>query len=200
MSDHDHNSLIAQLHELGAVKLGSFTLKSGAISPIYIDLRLMISDPKVLAAAAKAYAGLLTELDYDRIAAIPMAGVPIGTAVALETGEPMIFPRQKVKSYGTGQTIEGYHNAGETVVVLDDLISNGGSKIEAIEPLKAAGLKVRDVVVLIDRQGGGGEMLAEAGYRLHSVLTLPAIVDALAADGRITAEARQAVLDFVAGG
>lgn len=85
-------------------------------------------------------------------------------------------------------------------MVLDDLISDGGSKIEAIAPLEAAGLKVRDVVVLIDRQGGGTETLAAAGYRLHSVLTLPAIVASLAAAGRITAEQQQAVLDFVAGG
>lgn len=92
MTAYDDDALIAQLFELGAVKLGRFTLKSGAISPIYIDLRLMISDPKVLAAAAKGYASLLTRLDFDRIAAIPMAGLPIGTAVALETGRPMIFP------------------------------------------------------------------------------------------------------------
>lgn len=195
-----HDDLIAQLFALGAVKLGRFTLKSGAISPIYIDLRLMIADPKVLAAAAKGYASLLADLDFDRIAAIPMAGLPIGTAVALETGRPMIFPRMQVKKYGTSQAIEGRWEAGETVVVLDDLISDGGSKVEAIAPLEAAGLEVRDVVVLIDRQGGGTETLAAAGYRLHSVLTLPDIVASLAAAGRITAEQRQAVLDFVAGG
>ena len=200
MTAYDDDALIAQLFELGAVKLGRFTLKSGAISPIYIDLRLMISDPKVLAAAAKGYASLLARLDFDRIAAIPMAGLPIGTAVALETGRPMIFPRLQVKAYGTSQAIEGRWEVGETAVVLDDLISDGGSKIEAIAPLEAAGLKVRDVVVLIDRQGGGTETLAAAGYRLHSVLTLPAIVASLAAAGRITAEQQQAVLDFVAGG
>ncbi len=200
MSRSDHAELIGRLEAIGAVKLGRFTLKSGAISPIYIDLRLLISDPPTLALAAKAYAAVMASLDFDRIAAIPMAGLPIGTAVALETGRPMIFPRQKVKDYGTGQVIEGHFEPGETVLVLDDLISDGGSKVEAIAPLEAAGLRVRDVLVLIDRQGGGAETLAAAGYRLHSVLTLPAIVESLATEGRITPEQRQAVLDFVAPG
>jgi uridine monophosphate synthetase len=192
--------LITRLHELGAVKLGRFTLKSGAISPIYIDLRLMISDPSILALAARAYAELLAGLEFDRIAAIPMAGLPLGTAASLETGRPMIFPRLTVKAYGTSQAIEGRFEAGETAVVLDDLISNGGSKIEAIAPLEAAGLIVRDVVVLIDRQGGGREQLAEAGYRLHSVFTLSQIAEMLADAGRITNDKKRALLDFVAAG
>lgn len=194
---HPHAALIEALHDLGAVKLGTFTLKSGDTSPIYMDLRLLISEPRVLGLAAEAYAGLLPALEFDRIAAIPMAGVPIGAAVALASGRPMIFPRKQVKTYGTGRAIEGHYQAGETALVLDDLISSGGSKIEAIEPLEAAGLKVNDVIVLIDREGGGKEELAEAGYTLHSVLTLREIVDHLAAVGRVTAEEHQAVLDFL---
>ena len=194
---HPHAVLIEALHDLGAVKLGSFTLKSGDTSPVYVDLRLLISEPRVLGLAAEAYAGMLPSLEFDRIAAIPMAGVPIGTAVALAADRPMIFPRKQVKAYGTGRAIEGHYEAGETALVLDDLISSGGSKIEAIEPLEAAGLKVRDVIVLIDREGGGKEELASAGYALHSVLTLREIVDHLASVGRVTSAEHQAVVDFL---
>ncbi len=162
-----------------------------------MDLRLLISEPRVLGLAAEAYASLLPDLEFDRIAAIPMAGVPIGAAVALASDRPMIFPRKQVKAYGTGRAIEGHHEAGETALVLDDLISSGGSKIEAIEPLEAAGLKVRDVIVLIDREGGGKEELAAAGYALHSVLTLREIVDHLAGVGRVTPQEHQAVIDFL---
>ncbi len=189
-----------RLHALGAVKLGSFTLKSGALSPVYIDLRLLVSDPALLADVARAYARLLEGLAFDRIAAIPYAALPIGTAVALATGRPLIYPRKEVKPYGTGQAVEGHFRTGETVVVLDDLISSGGSKREAIAPLEAAGLVVRDVVVLIDRQGGGAEDLAAAGYALHSVLTLREIVEALHADGRVGDDARGAVEAFLAAG
>lgn len=192
---------IAQaLDALGAVKFGSFTLKSGATSPVYIDLRMLAGDPVLLAQVAKAYGRILDGLSFDRLAAIPLAGLPIGTAVALETGHPMVYPRPTVKQHGTGQSVEGPFAAGETVVVIDDLISSGLSKREAIAPLEAAGLKVRDVVVLIDRQGGGAADLVAAGYHLHAVLTLTEIVAHLHAAGRVDDAMRQTVLDFVAGG
>lgn len=191
---------IAQaLDDLGAVKFGSFTLKSGATSPVYIDLRMLAGDPILLGQVARAYGYLLDGLSFDRLAAIPLAGLPIGTAVALATDRPMVYPRPTVKQHGTGQSVEGPFQPGETVVVIDDLISSGLSKREAIAPLEAAGLKVRDVVVLIDREGGGAADLAAAGYRLHAVLTLTQIVGHLHAAGRLDDAMRRTVLDFVAG-
>lgn len=191
---------IAQaLDDLGAVKFGSFTLKSGAASPVYIDLRMLAGDPVLLGQVARAYGAILDGLSFDRLAAIPLAGLPIGTAVALATDRPMVYPRPTVKQHGTGQSVEGPFQPGETVVVIDDLISSGLSKREAIAPLEAAGLEVRDVVVLIDREGGGAADLAAAGYRLHAVLTLTQIVGHLHAAGRLDDAMRRTVLDFVAG-
>jgi orotate phosphoribosyltransferase len=89
----------------------------------------------------------------------------------------MIYPRKEVKEYGTKAEIEGEYHAGETVVVIDDLATTGGSKFEAIEKLTGAGLKVQDVVVLIDRQSGAKESLEQAGYRLHAVLTISQLLD-----------------------
>jgi len=192
-----HADIVRRLHAIGAVKFGTFTLKSGATSPVYIDLRLLVSDPPLLADVARAYAAILAGLAFDRIAAIPYAGLPIGTAVALATGRPLVYPRKEVKAYGTGRAVEGRFAPGETAVLLDDLISSGGSKREAIAPLEAAGLRVRDVVVLIDREGGGREDLAAAGYRLHSVLTLSEIVATLHAEGRVDDAERAAVEAFV---
>lgn len=187
------------LHALGAVKFGRFTLKSGALSPVYIDLRLLAGDPALLADAARAYAQVLRGLSFDRLAGIPLAGLPIATAVALEMGRPMVYPRPSVKQHGTGQTVEGPFVRGETAVVIDDLISSGLSKREAIAPLEAAGLKVKDVVVLIDRQGGGAEDLAGAGYRLHAVLTLSQVADTLKAAGHLDAATDAQLRRFLAG-
>jgi uridine monophosphate synthetase len=181
------DSIAVGLHALGAVRFGEFTLKSGQKSPLYLDLRLLVSDPALMRTVARAMAGLLSELSFERIAAIPYGGLPIGQAVALETGRPLIYPRREVKEYGTKKAIEGAFTPGETVVVLDDLVTTGGSKLEAIAPLAEAGLVVKDIVVLVDRGQGGTEELAAHGYALHAVLTLGRLLDALVRRGAVDA-------------
>jgi uridine monophosphate synthetase len=170
-------SLADGLLEAGCIKFGEFTLKSGLKSPIYIDLRQIITYPKLLEQIGVAYLPLLHPLTFDRIAGLPYAAIPIATAISLAGNYPMIYPRKEVKEYGTKAEIEGEYHAGETVVVIDDLATTGGSKFEAIEKLTAAGLKVKDVVVLIDRQSGAKESLEQAGFRLHAVLTITQMLD-----------------------
>jgi uridine monophosphate synthetase len=197
-------ALTLALADVGAVKFGQFTLASGKRSPIYIDLRLLASYPNVLRQVALAYAALLRRVlareDRGvgiRLAAIPYAALPIGTAVSLETGLPLIYPRKEVKAHGTARQIEGEFWPGERAVVLDDLITTGSSKLAAIEPLEAAGLEVRDVVVLIDREQGGREELELAGYRLHAVLRLREMLDTLVEAERISPGQREKAAAFL---
>ncbi len=190
-------TLVRELQRIGAVRFGDFTLKSGASSPIYLDLRLLASHPDVLAQVARAYVRVLERLEYHRLAAIPYAALPIGTAVALETGRPLIYPRREAKEYGTRKVIEGEFRPGETAVVLDDVITTGASKVEALSSLKEAGLRVQDVVVLIDREQGGKADLEGRGYRLHAVMTITEMVEALSREGLITGDQRAAVLRYL---
>ena len=183
--------------EAGIVKFGSFTLKSGMVSPIYLDLRRLITHPVILRRAAQAYARVLSGLVFDRIAGLPYAALPIGTAIALEMNRPLIYPRREVKDYGTKAAIEGDFNAGETAVVIDDLATTGGTKIEAIQKLEGAGLKVTDIVVLVDREQGAKEMLAEAGYTMHAVATLRELLPLWRASGAITGNQYDEVLSFL---
>ena len=165
------------LLEASCIKFGEFILKSGLKSPIYIDLRRIITDPNLLQQIGAAYLPLLEKLEFDRIAGLPYAAIPISTAISLAGNYPMIYPRKEVKEYGTKAQIEGEYHAGETVVVIDDLATTGGSKFEAIEKLTSAGLIVKDVVVLVDRESGAKESLAEAGYAMHAVLTISQMLD-----------------------
>ncbi|HEY5902568.1 MAG TPA: hypothetical protein VIU39_08445, partial [Anaerolineales bacterium] len=117
LTDPRLSALADALLAAGCIKFGSFTLKSGLVSPIYIDLRQIISDPKLLAEVGAAYLPLLGELKFDRIAGLPYAAIPIATAVSLQGGYPMIYPRKEIKEYGTKAEIEGEYHAGETIAV-----------------------------------------------------------------------------------
>jgi uridine monophosphate synthetase len=191
------DQLILALADIGCVKLGQFTLTSGLQSPIYIDLRLLVSHPNTLRDVARAYAQLLCPLAFDRLAAIPYAALPIGTAVSLELGCPLIYPRKEAKGHGTRRVVEGEFRKSERVVVLDDLITTGASKLEAIAPLEELGLQVEDIIVLIDREQGGREDLEERGYRLHAVFGLGEMLDVLAQHGRISTAQRDEVKAFL---
>ncbi|MBP8048599.1 MAG: orotate phosphoribosyltransferase [Anaerolineales bacterium] len=190
-------SLADGLLSAGCIKFGEFTLKSGLKSPIYIDLRQIITYPKLLEQVGAAYLPLLKELKFDRLAGLPYAAIPIATAVSLQGNYPMIYPRKEVKAYGTKAEIEGEYHAGEIALVIDDLATTGGSKFEAIEKLTAVGLAVKDVVVLVDRQSGAKESLEQAGYSMHSVLTIKQMLDHWESTGKVEKDKIDATRRFL---
>ncbi len=197
MSDPMHQ-VIQDLFKIGGLKFGSFTLKSGIESPIYIDLRILVSHPTVMKSVAKEYAKLLENLAYDRIAGVAYAALPIASAISLELEQPWMYARKELKGYGTNKQIGGEFHAGETIVVADDMVTDGESKLEAIKLFEAAGCTVKDVVILLDRDQGGKERLAEKGYVLHSVMTLTDALAHLRDIEYITAEEFETTREFLA--
>jgi uridine monophosphate synthetase len=162
--------LLSAFVSTGCFKLGEFTLKSGKKSPFYIDLRRLVSDPGAMALAGEAYARAAEGLSYDRIAGIPAAGLPLATAASLRMKKPMVWPRMPVKEHGTGNRVEGDFVKGEKLLLLDDLITTGASKLEAAEILRGEGLVVKDLVVLIERGKQGRRDMETAGIALHAFI------------------------------
>ena len=194
---YQHDQLAKALFEAGCIKFGNFTLKSGLQSPVYIDLRILVSHPKLLFKVASAYYLILESLTFDRLAAIPYTAIPIATAVSLQGKWPLIYPRKEVKEYGTKAAIEGEYSPKERVAVIDDLTTTGLSKFEIIEQLTREELIVEDIVVLIDRESGANQTLLDAGYRLYAVFTLTRLVNLLAKQNLITTGQEETVLEFI---
>lgn len=183
----DTAALALALHGAGAVRFGDFVLKDGRRSPVYVDLRVLVGAPAVLAEVADAMLARAAGVAYDLLAGIPYAGLPLAVAMALRGGRPMVYPRREAKGYGTQRRIEGVFRPGQRALVVDDVLTSGGAKLEAVAPLRAAGLVVEDILVVIDREESGGRVLAEAGLRLHRVLTLGELLGHLEAAGAVTA-------------
>src|SRR5437868_4132468 len=133
-TDQQKNELALELYEIGALKFGEFTFKSGIVSPMYLDLRLFISYPKVMKKVIKLYAEQLKDLKYDRLAGVAYAALPIAGAISLELEQPWIFMRKEglQKGYGLKKSLEGEFKEGETVVMIEDLVTRATSLLEAI--------------------------------------------------------------------
>lgn len=190
----------------GAVKFGAFRLKlhetqpDAPLSPTYVDLRTLQSFPDALDTAALALAELIERngLRFSRYAGIPLAATPLTAVLSHLTRVPMITPREE-KSHGAGGTINGVFTPGETVLAIDDVVSHAESKLEAIRVLERNGLVVRDVAVLVDREQGGPEQLAAAGYRLHAAVRISQLLDYWHGSGGIDDQTYARIQAYFAG-
>lgn len=191
--------LAQDLYDIGALDFGEFTFKSGIVSPMYLDLRLFVSHPKIMKKVAKLYAEQLKDLQYDRLAGVAYAALPIAGAISLELEQPWIFVRKEglAKGYGQQKSLEGTYKEGETVVMIEDLCTRATSLLEAIPAIESHGLKVEDAVVLLDYQKGGGENLEAKGYKLHAFMTVPELVDIMHAKGKIDDDMHKKCVEFL---
>jgi uridine monophosphate synthetase len=191
------SDLVAALFNSGCIKFGSFKLVSGSQSPIYIDLRRVISFPGLFRKVGQAYAEIINGLEFDQIASVPYAALPAGAIIAYQLGASMIYPRKEVKQHGTGQAIEGSFEAGQTAVMVEDVITTGGSIVSAVDVLRQAGLIVKDVVVLVDREQGGVRKMEEVGLALHSVLKISEIISILEDQSLIDNATSKTVMEYI---
>lgn len=188
--------LILDLHTIKAIKFGEFKLKSGIMSPYYMDLRLLVSYPHLLELVADVFWEKMRVLYFDIVVGVPYTALPISTVLVLKHTQSMVLLRKEKKDYGTGQMIEGEYHKGQIAVIVDDVITNGDSKLTTIKLLETNGIIVKDVVVLLDRGQGGPELLEKNAYTCHSIMNVEDVFRILLKYKRINAVIAKKCLDF----
>jgi len=163
-----NQELIDALRAADAVKFGEFELSHGGTSDYYVDKYLFETDPECLSLIAAAFADRLGD---EKLAGVALGAVPLVAVTSAETGRPYVIARKQAKEYGTGNRIEGRLDDGDHVVVLEDIATTGKSALDAVEALREAGAVVDRVLVVVDREEGASELLADNGIELDALLT-----------------------------
>jgi uridine monophosphate synthetase len=193
------------LFEIGAIKFGAFRLKlhetkpDAPLSPIYVDLRILRSFPKTMDTSSRVYQELTSRLKFDVYADVPTAATPLVAVLSYKTGIPMISPRKEEKTHGIKRQIDGVFKQGQVALLIDDLITQAESKLETISVLEENGLKVLDVVVLVDREQGGVQQLESRGYACHAAFKLKELLKLYLDLQKITSEKYEQVITYLEG-
>ncbi len=188
-----------ECYKLGIIKFGRFTLKSGIESPFYVDLRPLASDPKILKNLANYLLEMLPLDNFDLICGVPYAALPMATAMSLESYIPLIIKRKEAKNYGTKKLIEGIYQKGQNCLLVEDVITSGKSLIETIAEVEQEDLKVADIVVVLDREQGGKQLLESKGYRVHTLFNISEVCIILQEKGELSDDEVKRIQDFLAG-
>ncbi len=196
-------SLVAKaLTRSGALKFGSFKLRSGVSSPYYIDLSWLLSSPRdfecIVSIVAEEIRALMSSKSIDKLASIELKGALLLPSIANRLKLPCIIVRKEAKAYGlTGRITGGEVKKGERLIFFDDVVTSGDSKIEGIKPLEEAGGKIEAILVVVDREQGGKQSLERQGYEVRSVTTISDLIKTLRSLGALSKEKVEQILEYL---
>jgi orotate phosphoribosyltransferase len=171
------------LHKIDALKFGVFKLTSGKVSPYYIDLRVVPSFPDAFRQICDFYAEQINNQiglrNFDRVAGVPLAGIPFASQIAYNLGKPFLYVRKGVRLHGRKRRVEGILVSGDRVLLIDDLVTTGLNLIRAAKSVRAEGGIVKEAVALLDREEGGREKLEKNGMKFHALLRISEVANTL---------------------
>lgn len=189
------------LYKIDTIKFGVYELSSGKASPYYVDLRVIPSFPDAFREICDFYAQQITDeiglKNFDRIAGIPLAGIPFASQIAYNLKKPFLYVRKDIKLHGRERRVEGILSSGEKVLLLDDLLTTGLTLKAAVDAVRAEGGVVSDAVVFLDREEGGKQLLEQSGVKVHPLLKISEVANTLYETGAIDQESKKTILKQV---
>ncbi len=194
MTDKD---LIIQLHNIGAIQFGEFELKSGITSPFYLDLRKVVSYPQVFKAICIKIWTSIKNHEFNHICGVPYAAASFASGISVLFNKATLTKRKERKSYGNKKMIEGVYKNGDTVLVIEDIVTSGASMLETLADMKQAHLKVSQTIAIIDRQQGGMEVIKNKGYEIFALYTIEEVMEILINEDILDASIKSKVIDFI---
>jgi len=205
LSVYDVVDVVAEsLVRSGALKFGSFILKSGVSSPYYIDLASLLSSPTDFRRVAEVIANemrrVISARRIDKLATIELKGALILPYVASILELPCIIVRKEAKTYGLmGRIVGGEIKSDERFIFFDDVITDGRSKLEGIKPIEEMGGIIDTILVVVDREQGGKESLESMGYKVKAVVKISEIINSLLRMGKISCEDAEKIMKYIKG-
>ncbi|MEM2930309.1 MAG: orotate phosphoribosyltransferase [Thermoproteota archaeon] len=193
--------LVKDVYRAGAFKTGDFKLTSGGLSPYYVDLRTLVSKPRLFERLVDSYISRMRMIGegFDVVAGVETAGIPIATLISFKTGIPMVYVRSGEREHGTGRLVEGELEAGSRVVVVDDVLTTGRSIMSAVKSISVSGGRVVYALVFLDRLQNGVRRLREAGVTSYSVIKIDGFLKILLEDKLISESEYGRIMKYLEG-
>ena len=189
------------LFEKKIIRFGDFTLASGNKSPYYIDLRLVPSFPHEYRKMIKGLQNLIADdigfENFHSLVSVPTGGLVVAASLATEIIKPLIYVRKQAKEHGTGKAVEGVTCQDMKLLMIEDVVTSGGSVINAIKSIREEKMIVTDAYAVVDRMEGATQALQVDGVKLHSLLTINDITQSLFEQKLITEDVLKQVQDRI---